>query len=133
MPRARHNELVLVVEDSVDVLNVTIGMLSELGYRTLAANGGAEAVQMLDADPDVSLLFTDIVMPDLDGRRLAQEALQRRPQLKILFTTGYTRNAVVHNGALDPGVELIMKPFSLEALAHKVDQLLRSELRPAGP
>ncbi len=133
LPRARHNELVLVVEDSVDVLNVTIGMLSELGYRTLAANGGAEAVQMLDADPDVSLLFTDIVMPDLDGRRLAQEALQRRPQLKVLFTTGYTRNAVVHNGVLDPGVELIMKPFSLEALAHKVDQLLRSELRPAGP
>ena len=61
---------------------------------------------MLDGHPDVALLFTDIVMPDMNGRKLADEALSRRPDLKVLFTTGYTRNAVVHNGVLDPGVQL---------------------------
>ncbi|WP_147041413.1 response regulator, partial [Skermanella aerolata] len=72
----------------------------------------------------IALLFTDIVMPDINGRKLADEALRRRPELKVLFTTGYTRNAVVHNGVLDPGVELIGKPFTLEELAAKVRAVL---------
>ncbi|WP_147041432.1 response regulator, partial [Skermanella aerolata] len=72
----------------------------------------------------IVLLFTDIVMPDINGRKLADEALRRRPELKVLFTTGYTRNAVVHNGVLDPGVELIGKPFTLEELAAKVRAVL---------
>ena len=74
--------------------------------------------------PGIALLFTDIVMPEVDGRKLAEEALLRRPGLKVLYTTGFTRNAVVHNGVLDPGVHLLQKPFTLEDLAHKVRDAL---------
>jgi CheY-like chemotaxis protein len=79
---------------------------------------------LLDTHPDIALLFTDIVMPDVNGAGLAEEARRRRPELKVLFTTGYTRNAVVHNGVLDPGVELIGKPFTIEELAAKVREVL---------
>ena len=100
-------------------------MLSELGYRTLAAESAAKALELLDANADVCLLLTDIVMPDMNGRRLAEAAVKHRPGLAVLFATGYTRNAVVHNGTIDPDVELIMKPFSLDALAQKVARVLR--------
>ena len=112
-------------------------MLSELGYRTLAAESAAKALELLDANADVRLLLTDIVMPDMNGRRLAEAAVKRRPGLAVLFATGYTRNAVVHNGTIDPDVELIMKPFSLDALAQKVARVLRggkaaAQWRPQG-
>ena len=71
-------------------------------------------------------MFTDVVMPEVNGAKLAMEARRRRPDLKILFTTGYTRNAVVHNGVLDPGVELIGKPFTIEELAAKVRNVIDS-------
>ena len=102
----------LVVEDEAVVRQFTVDALSELGYRVLEAEGAAAALRLLDAHPEVPLLFTDVVMPDMDGRRLANEALRRRPGLRVLFTTGYTRNAVVHNGVLDPGVHLLGKPFT---------------------
>jgi PAS domain S-box-containing protein len=117
-------ELILVVEDEPAVRQFAIDALNELGYRTLEAEGAPAALRLLDAHPDVALLFTDVVMPDTNGRKLADEAVRRRPDLKVLFTTGYTRNAVVHNGVLDPGVELIGKPFTLEELAAKVRELL---------
>jgi DNA-binding NtrC family response regulator len=79
---------------------------------------------MLDAHTEIALLFTDVVMPEVNGRKLADEACRRRPGLKVLFTTGYTRNAVVHNGVLDPGVHLIGKPFTIEALAARVREVL---------
>jgi two-component SAPR family response regulator len=69
-------------------------------------------------------MFTDVVMPDVNGAKLAEEARRRRPDLRILFTTGYTRNAVAHNGVLDPGVDLIGKPFTLDALAAKLRGVL---------
>jgi CheY-like chemotaxis protein len=72
----------------------------------------------------VALLLTDVVMPEMNGRKLADAALQRQPRLKVLFTTGYTPNAVVHGGVLDPGVELLTKPFTLEQLATKVRAVL---------
>jgi DNA-binding NtrC family response regulator len=72
----------------------------------------------------VKLLFTDVVMPDVNGKKLAEEALRRRPELKVLFTTGYTANAVVHGGVLDPGVQFIGKPFTLDQLAAKVRAVL---------
>jgi|RhiMethySRZTD1v2_1073278.scaffolds.fasta_scaffold92095_3 signal transduction histidine kinase/CheY-like chemotaxis protein len=125
LPLSQVNELVLVVEDDPAVLKLTVGMLSELGYRTLAAESAAKALELLDANADVRLLLTDIVMPDMNGRRLAEAAVKRRPGLAVLFATGYTRNAVVHNGTIDPDVELIMKPFSLDALAQKVARVLR--------
>jgi CheY-like chemotaxis protein len=98
-------------------------MLSELGYRTLAAESAAKALELLDANADVRLLLTDIVMPEMNGRRLAEAAVKRRAGLAVLFATGYTR--VVHNGTIDPDVELIMKSFSLDALAQKVARVLR--------
>ena len=70
------------------------------------------------------LLFTDVVMPETNGKKLADEALRRQPSLKVLFTTGYTPNAVVHGGVLDPGVELLTKPFTLEQLATKLRAVL---------
>ena len=82
-------------------------------------------MEILQAETDVALLFTDVVLPDgLDGRELAQEAQRRRPGLRVLFTTGYTRNAVIHNGRLDPGVHLIGKPFNFADLAARVRAIL---------
>ena len=74
--------------------------------------------------PEFDLLFTDIVMPDMNGRKLADEALAQLPELKVLFTTGYTRNAIVHNGMLDPGVAFLPKPLTIEHLARKVRSVL---------
>ena len=72
----------------------------------------------------MTLLFTDVVMPDMSGRELADRAREKRPDLKVLYTTGYTRNAIVHNGMLDPGTNLLTKPFSIEELAAKVRKIL---------
>jgi PAS domain S-box-containing protein len=117
-------ERVLVVEDDPAVRRLSVEALRELGYAVVEADGAMSALRVLDGDEDVQLLFTDIVMPDLNGARLAEEARRRRPGLRVLYTTGYSRNAVVHNGVLDPGVHLIMKPFSLEALARKMREVL---------
>ncbi len=100
-------------------------MLRELGYRVLEATNGRSALEVLQGSNDVALLFTDVVLPEgMDGRRLADEVQRRRPGIKVLFTTGYTRNAIVHNGRLDPGVTLISKPFSFNELATKVRLVL---------
>jgi CheY-like chemotaxis protein len=120
-------ETILVVEDHDDLRSFSTGILRELGYKVLEAANGPCALNVLQAEHDVDLLFTDVVLPEgMDGRRLADEALRRRPGLKILFTTGYTRNAIVHNGRLDAGVSLIGKPFSFDALAAKVREVLDS-------
>ncbi|WP_082483319.1 PAS domain-containing hybrid sensor histidine kinase/response regulator [Rubellimicrobium mesophilum] len=124
LPLGEAQEVVLVVEDEAVVRQFTVDALGELGYRVLAAESAGAALRLLDAHPEVQLLFTDVVMPDMDGRRLADEALRRRPDLRVLFTTGYSRNAVVHNGVLDPGVHLIGKPFTVEALAAKLREVL---------
>jgi signal transduction histidine kinase/ActR/RegA family two-component response regulator len=116
-------EKVLVVEDDPLVRTGTLEAMRELGYSVLAAEGGEEALRRLDAEPDVALLFTDIVMPGMNGRKLADEALARRPGLKVLFTTGFTRNAVVHNGVLDPGVHFIAKPFTVDQLGLKLREV----------
>jgi CheY-like chemotaxis protein len=116
---------VLVVEDEAAVRDHAVESLRELGYRVLEADSAVGALQMLEAHSDIGLLFTDVVMPDMNGRRLAEEAVKRRPSLKVLFTTGYTRNAIMHNGTLDPGVNLLSKPFTLDQLARKVSDTLR--------
>ncbi|ATQ69539.1 MULTISPECIES: response regulator [Methylosinus] len=123
-PRGEKQETILVVEDDARVRALTADTLKELGYSVLEADGAAAALRQLDMNRNVDLLFTDVVMPGANGRHLADEARRRRPQLQILFTTGYTRNAVVHNGVLDPGVELIVKPYSIDRLARKVRDLL---------
>jgi len=126
IPVSKFNETVLVVEDEESVRTVTVDMLTELGYRVLQAEGAMTGLKMLDAHPEVTLLFTDVVMPDVNGRKLADEAKKRRPDLSVLFTTGYTRNAIVHNGVLDAGVHLIVKPFTMEALAQKLEEIFRA-------
>ncbi len=126
LPRGEAGEVVLVVEDEPIVRQFTVDALTELGYRALEADGAAAALRLLDAHPEVTLLFTDIVMPDTNGRTLADEALRRRPGLRVLFTTGYTRNAVVHNGVLDPGTHLLGKPFTVEQLAAKLREVLEA-------
>jgi CheY-like chemotaxis protein len=117
-------EVVLVVEDEPAVRQFSVDALTELGYRVLEADGAAAALTHLVANPDIALLFTDVVMPAINGAKLAEEVRRRRPDIKVLFTTGYTRNAVVHNGVLDPGVRLIGKPFTIEELAAKVREVL---------
>ncbi|HEY5755272.1 MAG TPA: ATP-binding protein, partial [Steroidobacter sp.] len=114
---------ILVVEDEESVRHVSVEALNELGYTVVEANGAAMALRLLDQHPEISIMFTDVVMPEINGRMLADEARLRRPTLKVLFTTGYTRNAIVHNGVLDPGVHLIGKPFNLEQLARKLAEL----------
>ena len=116
--------LILVVEDEAAVRQFSVDALSELGYRVLEADGAAAALRILDSRADVVLLFTDIMMPDINGRKLAEEAVRRRPGLRVLFTTGYTSNAVVHNGILDAGVAMIGKPFTLADLAAKVRDVI---------
>ena len=120
----RTGETVLVVEDEQAVRRFSSEALRELGYVVLEADGAAAALRLLDAHPEIALLFTDVVLPDVNGRALAHEAAARRPGLPVLFTTGYTRNAIVHNGQLDPGMDLIGKPFTVEALAAKLREVL---------
>jgi len=124
---AKHDgqgELVLVVEDEESVRILTVDSLRELGYQVIEAGSAAAALRELDANPRIALLFTDIVMPDMNGRKLADEAVKRRPDLRVIYTTGFTRNAVVHNGVLDPGVNFLPKPFTLQQLGEKVREVL---------
>ncbi len=132
LPTAEERELILVVDDEDLVRQFTVAALNDLGYRVLEAGSGQVALAMLIERPDVDLLFTDIVMPEMNGRKLVDLVKERNPDLPVIYTTGYTRNAVVHNGVLDPGVELIGKPFTLEELARRVrDVLDRTTLKKA--
>ena len=120
----RPTEIVMVVEDEERVRALSVEALRELGYTVLHAANGAAALQMIEAGQDVTLLFTDIVMPEMTGRHLADRALKHLPELKVVYTTGYTRNAVVHNGVIDPGTHFLAKPFSLEQLAEIVREAM---------
>ena len=124
LPRARPGEVVLVVEDEERVRYLSVDALRELGYVVLQAEDGAAALKLLADRPRIDLLFTDIVMPGMDGRRLADAAHKILPELKVLYTTGYTRNAIVHNGVLDHDVHFLAKPFAIAQLAAKVRQAI---------
>ena len=130
VPAGRSGETVLIVEDEDKVRELAVLSMKELGYEVLEASNASQALRHIDSTARIDLLFTDVVMPDLNGRKLADEATRRRPALKVLFTTGFTRNAVVHNGTLDRGVDLISKPYSIDQLAKKVREVLdRPEVR----
>ena len=129
--RGEESETVLVVEDDADVRSYSSETLRELGYNVIEAENARAALHVLDAHPEIRVLFTDVGLPGgMNGRQLAEEARSRRPALKVLFTTGYARNAIVHDGRLDPGVELITKPFSQAALAAKMRDIIDARHTP---
>ncbi|MES2494589.1 MAG: CHASE3 domain-containing protein [Pseudomonadota bacterium] len=124
IPRAQVAETILVVEDEQRVRHFSVDALRDLGYTVVSAANAAEAIEALNVQPTISMLFTDIVMPEMNGRQLADAALRLRPGLPILFTTGYTRNAVIHNGMLDAGVAFLAKPFTFTQLGNKIREVL---------
>ena len=117
-------ETVLVVEDDEEVRSFVTETLRGLNYRVLEAADGEAALPLVRRPEAIDLLLTDVVMPGMNGRALGDAAQQHRPGLKILYMTGYSRNAIVHQGRLDPGVSLIQKPFSESALASRVHEML---------
>jgi CheY-like chemotaxis protein/anti-sigma regulatory factor (Ser/Thr protein kinase) len=124
-PEAVAEETILVVEDDDDVRAYTVEVLRELGYRVIEAHDGPSALRLLERQFRLDLLFTDVVLPGgMTGAQVAAQARGAKPELKVLFTTGYARNAIVHHGRLDPGVQLITKPFTMENLAARVRDVL---------
>ncbi len=136
IPRASaEHESVLLVEDNEGVREYAKSVLGELGYAVIEATTAADALRVLgDDNQRVDLLFTDVVLPDFSGRELANRALELRPELPVLFTTGYTRNAIIHHGRLDPDAELLTKPYTQRNLALKIREVLDrgSPARPVG-
>ena len=115
----RGDESILIVEDDALVREYVVAQIKRLGYETLAARNAAEALEVISSQRRIDLLFTDVIMPGgLNGRQLASEAQKRRPQLKVLYTSGYTENAIVHHGRLDAGVLLLPKPYVSSDLAR---------------
>jgi len=123
-PVVSSSECVLVVEDDPKVRIVSLEMLKELGYQVLEAESGMAALQLIEVHPEITLIFTDVVMPEMTGRQLADKVAHDHPELPVLYTTGYTRNAIVHNEMLDRGVTLLPKPFTLRELGTKVRQVI---------
>ena len=120
-------ETVLVVEDADPVREYVSAQLQGLGYHVLQASAGHEAMNILTRTPGIDLLFTDVVMPGgMGGRELADAARETRPGLKVLFTSGYTEDSMIHDGRLDPGVVLLSKPYRRDQLAAKVRQVLEN-------
>jgi PAS domain S-box-containing protein len=123
-PGGSVEEAILLVDDDRRMREIAAASLRELGYTVIHASSGAQALEFLKTHPQIVLLLTDIVMPEMNGRKLADEAIKIQPGLRVLFTTGYTRNAVVHNGVLDAGVKFLPKPFTLDQLGRKVRETL---------
>jgi signal transduction histidine kinase/CheY-like chemotaxis protein len=124
LPRAKRGEVVLVVEDEERVRQLSVETLRELGYAVVHAGTPNAALELIRSEPRIDLLFTDVVMPEMNGRQLAERAVAMRPGLKVLYTTGYTRNSIVHNGVLDHDVHFLAKPFTIAQLAGKVRQVI---------
>lgn len=119
------SETILVVEDEAAILQIASTALGNLGYRVLAAANGAAALQLAgEFEGRIDLLFTDVVMPKLGGRDLAQQLGQLRTDLKVLYTSGYTEDAIVKRGVLQDGIEFMQKPYSLQLLAERIREVL---------
>ena len=127
VPLGSSQEIILVVEDEDRVRTISVAALRELGYTVVHAESGNAALEKLKTHPGVTLLFTDIVMPGMNGRVLANNALKEFPNLKVLYTTGYTQNAVVHNGVVDADAQLIVKPYTVDQLAMKIREIMHSD------
>ena len=121
---AQDGEVVLVVEDETAVRDLVVEVLKELGYQALEAVDGPSALKLLEGNARVDLLVTDVGLPGLNGRQLADAARQTRPDLRVLFMTGYAANAALNGGFLDPGMEMITKPFAIDALAQRIRDMV---------
>ena len=118
-PLPHGNETIMVVEDDALVRNFVTAQLQSLGYRTVGAANGPAALNLIEGGQAFDLLFTDVIMPGgMSGRELAEKVLKLRPGIKVLYTSGYTDNAIVHQGRLDPGVLLLTKPYRKSQLAN---------------
>lgn len=121
-------DTILLVEDDEEVNRFATEVLREEGYNVIATHDARSALRLLDANPGIKLLFTDIILPGgMNGRQLSDEALRRRPDLKVLYATGYTRDAIIHHGRIDADVELLNKPFTHDLLTRKVRQILDAD------
>ncbi len=124
-PHGHPDETLMVVEDDDDVRAYTVGILRELGYRVIEAHDGAAALRLLERqERPISLLLTDVIMPEMSGSELAERAREIQAELKVLYNSGYTRDAILRDGRLPPGVDLLSKPFTFASLAGKVRELL---------
>jgi two-component system, cell cycle sensor histidine kinase and response regulator CckA len=119
-------ETILVVEDEPKVRALAVRTLREHGYEVLEASEGKAALQLVQEHPDLALnlLVTDVIMPQMNGRVLAQELKQQQPELGILYMSGYTDDAIVHHGVLEQGIAFLQKPFTREALVRTVRTIL---------
>jgi CheY-like chemotaxis protein len=129
VPALGGKETVLVVEDQAEVRNYVIAVLKKYGYRLIPAENAGEALRLCELEEGIDLLLTDVVMPNLSGRELADRPAKLRPGIKVLFMSGYTDDIGVHHGVLEKGMELIQKPFSPVELARRV----RAVLGPPAP
>jgi CheY-like chemotaxis protein/anti-sigma regulatory factor (Ser/Thr protein kinase) len=125
-PRAEHGETVLVVEDDDTVRTLVVEVLGELGYATREAPDGLSGLRILQSDARIDLLVTDVGLPGLNGRQLADQARTGRPDLKVLFMTGYAENAAFGAGHLAHGMQMITKPFPVEGLASKIRSIIEA-------
>lgn len=118
-------ETVLVIDDEPTVRMLVVEVLEEAGYRALEAEDGPSGLRVLMTDARIDLLITDVGLPGgMNGRQVADAARQHRPDLKVLFITGYAENAAVGNGHLEPGMEVMAKPFAMVELANKITEMI---------
>jgi CheY-like chemotaxis protein len=121
----RGSETILLAEDSALLRVLTCTLLENNGYEVIAAENGMEAVKLAErCDRPIHLLLTDVVMPGMSGRELADRLAVKRPDMKVLYMSGYTNDAIVHHGVLDPKLSFLQKPFSQKALTHKLREVL---------
>jgi PAS domain S-box-containing protein len=121
---AQAGETVVVIEDELAVRELVLDVLSDLGYHALEAVDGPSGLKILQSDARIDLLVTDVGLPGMNGRQVAEAARQARPDLKVLFITGYAENAAITNGFLAPGMEMMTKPFAVEALAARIRDMI---------
>ena len=130
-----HGETVLVVDDEPTVRLLIVDVLTDAGYRAIEAVDGLEGLKVLQSGVRVDLLITDVGLPGgMNGRQVADAGRAIRPDLKVMFITGYAENAVVSHGHLDPGMQIITKPFAIDDLRNKINEMIETPLiKPDGP
>jgi len=126
-PQGGMGETLLVVEDDATLLDLCSKMLSGLGYNVLSYSNADEAIKMAEEYKEkIDLLITDVVMPDITGKALAEKLLLSHKDMKCLYMSGYTANVIAHHGVIAEGIQFIQKPFSIKVLASKIRQVIES-------